>query len=97
MAHAHHPHLLTREWFALHPALWAAWHNYGVPLLMGAVIAAAALFVARLEIELPLHAAVIVDVPSDESRSPPASVPYFGDQFAEQARRAAIQELPPQF
>lgn len=97
MAHAHQPHLWAHDWFALHPSLTDGLKRYGTPVLMGAAIAAAAIFVARLELELPLHAAVAVEVASDESRALAANVPYFGDEFVEQAKLAAIEELPPQF
>jgi hypothetical protein len=96
MAHLHHPHLFSHEWFELHPAFVAGLKKSSLSLGMGTLIATSVVLVTRLELNVPLQVASAVEVaPAGVSAQ---SVPdYFPAQFTVQAQLAPVEELPPQF
>jgi hypothetical protein len=98
MAHLHHPHLFSHEWFELHPAFAAGVKKYGSALCMGVLIAGAAVLVTRLEqnIQVPLRIAQAVEVVPGGAWAVNAP-DYFPAQFVAQAQQASVEELPPQF
>ena len=93
-----HPHLLSREWMELHPTFVLLVKRIGVPLGIGMLLALAALFVTRLELELnaPLKfGGATLEHPVVSVLS--VNTGYLPDQFYRQQKEAPASELPPQF
>ena len=97
MAHLHHPHLFSHEWFVLHPAFVAGFKKYGASLGIGGLVAASAVLVTKLEHEMniPLQLAQAVEVAPGDLVV--AAQEYFAEQFFSQAQQAPVEELPAQF
>lgn len=98
MSDIHHPHLFSHEWIELHPTFVMLVKRFGGPLCIGLVLALAAFFVTRLELELnaPLKfggAALAQPVVSALADNPD----YLPAQFYQQQKEAPTSELPPQF
>lgn len=102
MAHAHHPHLLTHEWFDLHPALAAAFRNHHGALVAAVLIGLAGLFVTNLDrahdvpmrLGSTIHAGGGLSTDVQAKQVPAGSM---SDQFYSQKAAAPIEPLPDQF
>ena len=78
MAYAHHPHFLPHEWLELHPKLVAGFNRYGLPLVLGILLATTALLVGMTgpALHMPLEDSESAVMTTDELFVPTGMTGY---------------------
>lgn len=100
MGQVHHPPLFSDEWFEFHAELLARFKRYRLSFGIAALLAVVALLMMKpaAKVNSPQKVADISDVASSESFVPALPTGhYLPGQFYEQQKKAATEELPPQF
>lgn len=100
MGQVHHPHLFSHEWFEFHAELVARFKRYSLHFGIAALLAVAALIMMKpaAKVNIPQKVAEISDATTSASFVPALPTGhYLPGQFYEQQKKAATEELPPQF